>query len=270
MGQREDSSLSSAENNNIWSDINLINIPTNELRPLYRLIFVTNDTFTNTPKSSLQSILDIRKSVITSTYGVSQNDHGNLFGLGDDDHTQYVHINEARTISANHTFSNGLTITGGTLSATSGNFTSLNINGTGVSVSGHNHTTNDISDFNSGVSGLLPVTNIVGGTNISVIPSGTSFTVSVSGSLGLTTEEVDDRVSNLLVAGTGISLSYNDNANTLTISTTKNTILSDVVSSTNYIGIAPAGTLVSESLWKIKRTIYSTSGTISLIFVRRI
>lgn len=147
--------------------------------------------------------------------------------------------------------------------SSSGNFTNLNVNGTGVSVSGHTHTITDISNFNSGVSGLLPVTNIVGGTNISIISSGTSFTVSVSGSLGLTTEEVDDRVSSLLVAGTGISLSYNDNANTLTISTTKNTILSDVVSSTNYIGIAPTGTSTSSSSWKIKRTIYNTNGTIS-------
>lgn len=154
MGQREDSSLQSAENNNNWSDINLTNIPTNELRPLYRLIFLTNDTFTNTPKSSLQSILDLRKSIITSTYGVSQNDHGNLFGLGDDDHFQYVHINESRTISANHTFNNGLTISSGLLSATSGNFASgLFVNNNAVSVSGHTHTGNDIlieeDDFNN-------------------------------------------------------------------------------------------------------------------------
>jgi hypothetical protein len=144
MGQREDSSLGSAENNNTWSDIDLTNIPTNEIRPLYRLIFITNGTFTNTPKSSLQSILDLRKSIITSTYGVSQNDHGNLFGLGDDDHFQYVHINEPRTITANHTLSNGLTISSGLLSATSGNFTSLNVNGSGVSLNGHTHTGNDL------------------------------------------------------------------------------------------------------------------------------
>lgn len=102
--------------------------------------------------------------------------------------------------------------------SSSGNFTSLQINGTGVSISGHTHTSSNITDFNSSVSGLLPVTNVVGGTNISVVPSGTTFTVNVSGSLGLTTEEVDDRVASLLVAGSGINLNYNDNANTLTIS----------------------------------------------------
>jgi hypothetical protein len=181
MGQREDSSLGSAENHNNWTDINLTNIPTNELRPLYRLIFLTNNTFTNTPKSSLQSILDLRRSVLTTTYGVPQNDHGNLFGLGDDDHTQYVHINEARTISADHTFTNGLTINNGLLSATSGNFTSLSVNNTGVSLSGHIHLNTDITNWN---------------------------------------EAVDDRVNNLLVGTSGINVSYDDNANTLTIAYT--------------------------------------------------
>jgi hypothetical protein len=155
MGQREDSSLGSAESNNNWSDIDLTNIPTNEIRPLYRLIFNTNDTYANTPKSSLQSILDLRSTNLTVTYGVPQNDHGNLFGLADDDHTQYVHINNSRTISANHTFTNGLTISSGLLSATSGNFTSLTVNSTGVSLSGHTHTAANITDFNSAVSGLV-------------------------------------------------------------------------------------------------------------------
>jgi hypothetical protein len=103
--------------------------------------------------------------------------------------------------------------------SSSGNFTNLQVNGTTVSVSGHTHVSNNITNFDSAVSGLLPVTNIIGGTNISVTPNGSVFTVNVSGSLGLTTEEVDDRVSNLLVAGTGIVLSYNDEANALTIST---------------------------------------------------
>ena len=103
--------------------------------------------------------------------------------------------------------------------SSSGNFTSLSVNSTGVSLNGHSHTSSNITDFNSSVSGLLPVTNIVGGANIDVVPSGSTYTISVSGSLGLTTEEVDDRVSSLLIAGTGISLNYNDNFNTLTINT---------------------------------------------------
>ena len=96
----------------------------------------------------------------------------------------------------------------------------LNVNNISVSVSGHTHTSSDITNFNSSVSGILPVTSIVAGSNIGVTASGSVFTVAVTGQLGLTTEEVDDRISNLLVAGTGISLNYNDNSNTLTINTT--------------------------------------------------
>jgi len=100
---------------------------------------------------------------------------------------------------------------------------SLTISATGLqpsgnySIVGHTHTASEITDFNTSVSGLLPVTNILAGSNIGVSSSGSVFTVSVTGQLGLTTEEVDDRVSQLLVAGTGVSLTYNDPSGILTI-----------------------------------------------------
>lgn len=196
LGQREDSSLGSAENNNTWSSINLTNIPTQEIRPLYRLIFHTNNSYTNTPKSSLQSILDIRQSVQSTVAGVTQNDHGSLFGLADDDHSQYVHIDNSRTISAIHNLTNGIifsgsgtqtvayipsgvNITGGNITGVSGNFTSLNVNGTGVSINGHSHTSSSITDFNSSVSGLLPSVTGTGYVNSSF--NNNSYTISVSG-----------------------------------------------------------------------------------------
>ena len=131
------------------------------------------------------------------------------------------------------------------------------------SLVGHSHTSSNITNFNSSVSGLLPVTNIIGGTNISVVPSGTEFTVNVSGNLGLTTEEVDDRVSNLLVAGSGINISYDDNNNLLTITALKNEVRSDVVGNTNYIGKAVQGSPESSSVWTIIRTVYSSNGNVS-------
>jgi len=82
----------------------------------------------------------------------------------------------------------------------------------------HNHTVSNISDFNSSVSGLLPVKNILGGTNVSVTTNSGIYTVAVTGQLGLSSEEVDDRVNDLLKAGSYISLSYDDNNNFLTIS----------------------------------------------------
>lgn len=118
---------------------------------------------------------------------------------------------------------NGASFTG-PISGPSGNFVILKQNGTDVSVNGHTHTSSNITDFASSVSGLLPVTNITGGSNITVSQSGTTYTVAVTGSLGLTTEEVDDRVANLLVAGSGIILSYDDNANTLQVSADINVV----------------------------------------------
>jgi hypothetical protein len=65
--------------------------------------------------------------------------------------------------------------------SSSGNFTSLSVNNSGVSLSGHTHTNSDITNWN---------------------------------------EAVDDRVNDLLVGTSGINISYNDNANTLTIAYT--------------------------------------------------
>lgn len=95
----------------------------------------------------------------------------------------------------------------------------LRVSGIEVSLSGHTHSSNDIGNFNSTVSGLLPVTNISPGSGISVSSSSGNFIISVTGSFGLTSEEVDDRVANLLIAGSYINLNYSDSGNTLTIST---------------------------------------------------
>jgi hypothetical protein len=135
--------------------------------------------------------------------------------------TSYGHLNDNHDVAisgaTNGQFLQYNSDTDYWVPSSSGNFSTLSVNGSGVSLNGHSHTSNDITDFNSSVSGLLPITSILGGTNISIVPSGSIFTVNVSGSLGLTTEEVDDRISNLLVAGSGISLDYNDGSDTLTI-----------------------------------------------------
>jgi hypothetical protein len=77
-----------------------------------------------------------------------------LFGLGDDDHSQYLHVDNNRTVNAIHNFVNGLT-SNGLINSTSGNFTNLAVNNTGVSLSGHTHSSSDITNFNSSVSGLV-------------------------------------------------------------------------------------------------------------------
>jgi hypothetical protein len=60
----------------------------------------------------------------------------------------------------------------------SGNFSAnVLVNGTPVSVSGHSHTSANISDFNTSVSGLLPVKNIIAGTDITVSNTSGVFTI---------------------------------------------------------------------------------------------
>jgi hypothetical protein len=184
MGQRTDGNQGAAENNNSWGDVNLTNLPLSEVKPLYRLIFAADsNSYTNVPKCRLLSILDIRVAVISTIAGVTQNDHGNLFGLGDDDHSQYLHVDNNRTVNAIHNFVNGLT-SNGLINSTSGNFTNLTVNNTGVSISGHNHVVSDIIGFNSGVSGLLPVKNLIAGTGIILSSSDGAFTINATSAGG--------------------------------------------------------------------------------------
>jgi hypothetical protein len=103
MGQRNDDNIVQARSNNTWQDLELTGLPVVEMRPLYRVIFEADTAFTNAVNARLVDIIDIRGNVGVVS-GVSQNDHGNLYGLADDDHPQYVHIDNNRTINATHTF----------------------------------------------------------------------------------------------------------------------------------------------------------------------
>jgi hypothetical protein len=58
------------------------------------------------------------------------------------------------------------------------------VNGTGVSISGHTHTSSNITNFNSSVSGILPVKNIVAGSNITVSSSSGIYTINSTASGG--------------------------------------------------------------------------------------
>jgi hypothetical protein len=164
MGQRVDSNPGSAESNNSWSDVNLTNLPLSEVKPLYRLIFAGDSDYTNVPKCRLLSILDIRASVISTIAGVSQNDHGSLFGLGDDDHSQYLHVDNNRTVNAVHNFVNGLT-SNGLINSTSGNFNSLSVSGISVST---------IGASNINANNRLTITNDTLGTEMYLEAASTS------------------------------------------------------------------------------------------------
>jgi hypothetical protein len=62
MGQTVSNSLLAAQTDNQFSLLNIAGIPFAEFRPLYRLIFETNTTYTNTVKAILVDVVNIQVS----------------------------------------------------------------------------------------------------------------------------------------------------------------------------------------------------------------
>lgn len=118
MGQSAHNRLSDQEALT-FGDLVLTDFPVVEFRPLYKIIWQTDSTYANTPNVRIAGVYDIRQlsSGGTVSGSVPVSDHGLLTGLGDDDHLQYVHISENRTITASHTISGTLNITNNTNSA---------------------------------------------------------------------------------------------------------------------------------------------------------
>lgn len=92
MGTREDATLDDAKLNNAYSSVSFGDLPSNEHKVLYRLIFECNSSYTNTPKASLREILDIRSSAdatLTSNVTSPVTSHPQLLNLDSDDHLHY-------------------------------------------------------------------------------------------------------------------------------------------------------------------------------------
>ena len=91
MGQADYGTKGAAEAE-LYSDIDLDGFPFYEFRPLYKLIYEVRNAYTNSVKSALRGVVDLR-TVSSSGVGTSAaqvNDHGSLTGLMDDDHPQYL------------------------------------------------------------------------------------------------------------------------------------------------------------------------------------
>ena len=90
LGQREDSTLIDANTYNTYESLNLEGLAIQEYKILYRLIFQTNDAYTNTLKARLVQVADLRKSIDQGHIVTSEtNNHSLLINLTNDDHTQY-------------------------------------------------------------------------------------------------------------------------------------------------------------------------------------
>lgn len=90
IGQRSDSTLSAARENNLWNSMDIGQFPTPESRLLYRVIFQTNSTYTNVPNAVLVDIADYRTVHLAGAGLSATSDHSALSGLEKDTHDQYV------------------------------------------------------------------------------------------------------------------------------------------------------------------------------------
>lgn len=99
IGQAQ-SDLQSAAEAVDFTSLQLPGFPSVEFRPLYKLVFQCADSCSNAVHASLASITDIRSIAAAGTAASIVTDHGNLTGLSDDDHPQYIHVDTLRTVSA--------------------------------------------------------------------------------------------------------------------------------------------------------------------------
>jgi hypothetical protein len=75
MGQREDTSLSDAQTNNTYESLSFGELPSQEMKVLYRVIFETSSTYSNAVNAALRDVRDLRQAVDTSLAAYASSDH---------------------------------------------------------------------------------------------------------------------------------------------------------------------------------------------------
>ena len=90
QGQRQDQLLTNAKDNNSIGSVDFGDLPFQEVRILYRVILRTKTTFGGTRKAKISEVLDMRVAGNTIGGSYIPVTHGDLAGLGDDDHAQYA------------------------------------------------------------------------------------------------------------------------------------------------------------------------------------
>ena len=114
---------------------------------------------------------------------------------------------------------------------------------TGLSLTTNNSFTGDITG-NAATATILATARTINGVSFNGSANISFNTDSVSegsSNLYFTNERVDDRVNDLLVAGTGISLTYNDVANTLTIANINDADITGVIAGAALTGGGTSG-----------------------------
>jgi hypothetical protein len=110
MGQTQYSNVGQAEAAS-WADMDLDGLPIVEIRVLYKIVF--RATGSNTPGCYFDQIDDYRNALSNATStAAAVVDHGNLTGLADDDHPQYLTSSRADLLYADINASPTITLAG--------------------------------------------------------------------------------------------------------------------------------------------------------------
>jgi hypothetical protein len=100
LGQDQYTSVEDAKARAAWSKVSFGDLPAQEMKLLYILIYETSSAFSNTPKAAIKDVLDLRFGADREVSATSFNTaHSNLSGLGLDDHVQYLPVSGIRGMS---------------------------------------------------------------------------------------------------------------------------------------------------------------------------
>lgn len=179
------------------SELDIISPATKLVSPNTALTGIYFPVFINDPNSSSQIIYTKNVSGIKNDLALSNVQNIALSGIV---FTAGSGLIGGGTLSSDRTFSvgqgDGISVDADSISVNSTvvritgnqsidgikNFLNLiTVNNVPVSISGHTHLSSDITNFNSSVSGLLPVKNIIAGSNTLIQNNNGEFTVSVTG-----------------------------------------------------------------------------------------
>lgn len=102
LGQEEYTSIADADANGDWDSIDFGDLPFQEIKLLYQLIYEVDSNFTNTPKARIAHVKDYRFGIDKGLSAFAFNtDHSNLSGLSNDDHLQYLIRSGIRPMTGN-------------------------------------------------------------------------------------------------------------------------------------------------------------------------
>jgi len=184
-----------------FEGLNLNGFPSVEFRPLYKVIYQYKTGFTNSIKASTISVYDLRSLQSAGVAAALVQDHGNLSGLGDDDHAQYLHVSEVRTPSSavknsflpSQTSNNGKYLTTDGINPSWGDVPSGSLTFTGdVTGTGNTGSSTTLTLANSGVTAGT-FTKVTVDTKGRVTTGASANSSDIATALGFTPENVANK-----------------------------------------------------------------------------